>query len=70
MHIAFYNKMFKLVLNKNVCPFLENPFDDCYCVKLSSQDIERAVYLCSKSYELCDVYKKTNGRKPLRARKC
>jgi hypothetical protein len=47
--------------NKRLCPHLKEPFDECYCVKMSSQDIERAVYLCSKNFETCDIYKNGNG---------
>jgi len=53
--------MLNLYLDKKLCPLLNDPFDDCYCVRMSSQDIERAVYLCSKSFELCDIYKKNHG---------
>ena len=53
--------MLKATTNKNLCPFLNEPFDDCYCVKMSSQDIERAIYLCSKNFKTCDIYKKGNG---------
>jgi hypothetical protein len=47
--------------NRRLCPFLQEPFDDCYCSKMSSQDIERAVYLCSNNYRMCDIYKNGNG---------
>jgi len=47
--------------NKRLCPHLKEPFDECYCVKMSSQDIERAVYLCSKNFQMCDIYKNGNG---------
>ena len=49
--------MLNLTTNKRLCPYLKEPFDDCYCVKMSSQDIERAVYLCSMNFEVCDIYK-------------
>jgi hypothetical protein len=53
--------MLRLNTNKRLCPHLQEPFDDCYCVKMSSQDIERAVYLCSKNFETCDIFKNGNG---------
>ena len=55
--------MLKLTIDKRLCPFLSDPFDDCYCAKMSSQDIERAVYLCSKNFESCDIYQNGNGNK-------
>lgn len=48
--------------NKRLCPHLKEPFDECYCVKMSSQDIERAVYLCSKNFEACDIYLNGNRK--------
>lgn len=53
--------MLKVTTNKRLCPHLQEPFDECYCVKMSSQDIERAVYLCSMHYEICDIYKHEKG---------
>ncbi len=44
-------------INKRFCPLLSKPFDDCYCVKLSSQDIERAIHFCTKYFKRCEVYK-------------
>ncbi|UCD34122.1 MAG: hypothetical protein JSU90_07410 [Nitrospiraceae bacterium] len=55
--------MLKLTTTKRLCPHLEEPFEECYCVKMGSQDIERAVYLCSLHFEICDIYKHGNGRK-------
>lgn len=53
--------MLKLTTNKRLCPQLQEPFDECYCSKMSSQDIERAVYLCSNNFETCDIYINSNG---------
>lgn len=53
--------MLNLITNKTRCPFIYEPFDDCYCAKMNSQDIERAVYLCSNNFEMCDIYKNGNG---------
>jgi hypothetical protein len=51
----------KLIINKRHCPFIQKPFDDCYCIKMSSLDIERTVYLCSENFEICEIYKNGNG---------
>ncbi len=59
--MSIEKNVIKIPVDKKLCPFLEDPFDHCYCVKMSSQDIERAVYLCSKSFELCEIYKNNNG---------
>jgi hypothetical protein len=47
---------------KRLCPFINEPFDDCYCTKMSSQDIERAVCLCGSNFETCEIYKHGNGK--------
>lgn len=60
--------MLKLATNKRLCPQLKDPFDECYCVKLSSQDIERAVYLCSNNFEICDIFKNCNGNGSAKAK--
>ncbi|MBI5741751.1 MAG: hypothetical protein HZA16_13670 [Nitrospirae bacterium] len=46
---------------KKLCPYLLEPFENCYCARMDSQDIERAVNLCSYNFEICDIYKKNNG---------
>jgi hypothetical protein len=45
---------------KRRCPYLLEPFDNCYCVRMDSQDIERAVNLCSNNFEHCGIYMKKN----------
>lgn len=53
--------MLTTITKKRLCPFLLEPFDNCYCVKMDSQDIERAVNLCSNNFIVCDIYRKKNG---------
>jgi hypothetical protein len=53
--------MLTTTTKKRLCPFLLEPFDNCYCVKMDSQDIERAVNLCSNNFNICDIYRKKNG---------
>jgi hypothetical protein len=53
--------MFYLISEKRLCPFLNEPFDDCYCAKMSSQDIEKAVCLCGSNFETCELFVNTNG---------
>ena len=60
MKVTAEQNILKGNINKSFCPFLEKPFDDCYCVKLSSQDIERAIYFCTKYFKACEVYKNFN----------
>ena len=53
--------MLTTITKKRLCPYLLEPFDNCYCVKMDSQDIERAVNLCSYNFISCDIYRKKNG---------
>ena len=41
---------------KKLCPFVQNPFSGCYCERLDSQDIEKAIFFCCKNYTLCEFY--------------
>jgi hypothetical protein len=54
--------MLTLTTKKRLCPFLLEPFDNCYCVRMDSQDIERAINLCSNSFALCEIYRNKNGK--------
>ena len=52
--------MTPLFSNKNHCPIIRDPLDDCYCIKMNSLDIDRAVNLCSKNFKLCEIYKRNS----------
>jgi hypothetical protein len=41
----------------NSCPLHLNPYDNCYCVTLSIQDIEKAVHYCTANYPACPIFK-------------
>ena len=58
-------KMMKTTTKRNFCPYLQKPFEECYCVKMNSQDIEKAVYFCTTDFKMCEIYKgfKLNGKK-------
>ena len=44
-------------IKRKICPFVQDPLHNCYCLKMGSQDIEKTVYYCSKYFESCDIYK-------------
>ncbi|MBI4690568.1 MAG: hypothetical protein HY754_09935 [Nitrospirae bacterium] len=49
---------------KKLCPFVQDPENDCYIVLLNSLNIEAAIYYCGKNFEECEMYKrrvKTEG---------
>ena len=42
---------------EETCPVLDNPDPDCYCLKLSSLDIPKAVQFCLGDFRQCPIYK-------------
>jgi len=44
-------------VRKQICPVLQEPFKECYCTSMSSQDIEKTVFFCSRKYKTCEIYK-------------
>jgi len=59
MHIEVQRKEQYTI--KRLCPFIKDHYDVCYFTKFSSNDIEKAVYYCTKYFETCDIYKEKNG---------
>jgi len=46
------------VSTTKLCPHVENPIsDECYVVKLTSQDIINAMKYCSKDFKECYFYR-------------
>ena len=45
------------------CPFLKNPFEDCFCARLGSQDIPMVLKYCCDVFLLCEIYKKQQRNK-------
>lgn len=39
------------------CPLLENPQPDCYCLRLNSVTVPRAVHFCLKDFRDCPIYR-------------
>jgi hypothetical protein len=64
MKISFEQDRIKVHREKSFCPYLKQPSDDCYCVKMSSQDIERAIYFCTKNFKACEIFIRINFKKP------
>jgi hypothetical protein len=38
------------------CPFINNPFQSCYCYNMDSLRTEAALYYCGGNYEECRIY--------------
>ena len=42
--------------SKETCPVLDDPEPDCYCLKLTSLSIPRAVHYCLRDFRNCPIY--------------
>jgi len=43
------------------CPVLENPEPDCYCLNLTSLQIQKAIQYCLGNFGQCPIYQRTMG---------
>ncbi len=42
---------------KKFCPHFEEPFDTCYCTKLTSPNIKKMLHFCSKYFRSCEIFR-------------
>ena len=40
------------------CPFVANPFDECFVAGINSQNIDQAIHYCGNDFEECEIYRK------------
>jgi hypothetical protein len=43
--------------NISACPFVKNPFPDCYCFNMTSRNIDTAIVYCGNKFKECAIYK-------------
>lgn len=43
---------------KRPCPFIQEPYDDCLCANMLSQNIEAAIFYCGGNFRKCEIYKR------------
>ena len=55
------NKAVKKSTQKKLCPFLKDPSDACYCTKLNSQFVEKAIYFCGNNFDKCEIFANTKN---------
>ena len=39
------------------CSNIKEPYEDCYCFKMTSQKIMQALYYCQNNFKECEIYK-------------
>lgn len=44
--------------DQTMCPFIKEPFEECYCSQMNSHATEKVVKYCGGNYEECDIYQK------------
>jgi hypothetical protein len=45
------------------CPFVNKPFEGCYCTSTSSLYTEATINYCGGNFKQCDIYGKIVGSK-------
>ncbi len=46
---------------REMCPILDNPEPDCYCVNLTSLNVQLAIQYCLRNFRECPIYKRCKG---------
>ncbi len=47
------------------CPFVGDPFADCFVASINSQNIDLAIYYCGKNFEECEIYRSAVKRESI-----
>ena len=50
---------------EEMCPVLDNPEPDCYCLNMTSLEIPKAVQFCLRDFRQCPIYKNYMGQSEL-----
>lgn len=45
-------------LQKGLCPYITQPFNDCYCYRITSQKILLALTHCGGNYRQCKIFQR------------
>ena len=48
---------------EGLCPFVGDPFDECFITDINSQNIDQAIYYCGRNFEECEIYRKRGGKR-------
>lgn len=44
---------------KRKCPYVDEPFDYCYCSSTNSLNVKNVIMYCGGKFEDCEIYKNT-----------
>ena len=45
----------------NMCPILDDPQPNCYCIDMTSMKIPYAVKYCLRDFRECEIYQTSNN---------
>lgn len=51
------SRMSSLMLSGDVCRFVANPLNDCYCYAITADKVPLALYFCSGHYRECSIFR-------------
>lgn len=57
LDVSYYLKEYLKNKKTPTCPFMQEPFADCYCSSLNSQLVGQALFYCGEHYTQCATYK-------------
>ena len=51
---------------RRLCPFVNKPFDECFCSDTGSASAEAAIRVCGGNFEACEIYmRRMRENKPI-----
>jgi len=56
-------RMLSRPFKSTLCPFVDKPFEGCYCTSTSSLHTEATINFCGGNFKQCDIYGKISGSK-------
>ena len=54
--LAIYYALVSKKQKKDVCPFVADPHEECYCFDLQSINVKQAIFYCQQNHERCEIY--------------
>lgn len=51
------------LVKRTICPFINKPFEGCYCTSTSSLNTEAIINYCGGNFKQCDIYREIAGSK-------
>ncbi|MDA8083779.1 MAG: hypothetical protein M0024_09015 [Nitrospiraceae bacterium] len=45
-----------------LCPYLADPFEECYCTSSSSMVVESTIMYCGGDFRKCEIYAKHTSK--------